>query len=266
METESIGHVFLIGINRPEKHNCVNQATAQQLWDAAKHFETDEELRVAVLYGKGGNFCAGYDLNELAEFDSTNALPNEEQLKAGRGPMGPSRMMFNKPVIAAVAGYAVGGGLELACTCDLRIVDETAVFGVFSRKFGVPLLDGGTVRLPQLIGLSRALDLILTGRSVNASEALNIGLANRVVQTGAAVGEATKIAQTLCSFPQECLQRDRLSAYNSCFNASSLADALRFEWNNAVHVVSKESVQGAGEFVKGVKHKDISDSDSKSKL
>jgi len=248
VETETIGRVLLVGINRPEKRNCVNQATAKELIKAFDTFEATDDLYTAVLYGKGGNFCAGLDLSEVASvpnmLDTTNSL--------GAGPMGPSRRMFSKPVIAAVSGYAVAGGMELACMCDLRVMDETAIMGVFCRRFGVPLVDGGTVRLPQLIGLSRALDLILTGRPVTAKEAFDMGLANRVVPTGTALGEATKLAQSLCNFPQQCMRRDRESAFNSCFNAPTLKEAFSFEWNNAKHVVDKESKPGAQRFVQGV--------------
>jgi enoyl-CoA hydratase/carnithine racemase len=266
VETETIGQVFLVGINRPEKRNCVNVATAQQLSDAFQRFEADDGLSVAVLYGKGGNFCAGYDLGELAGVDSVETIVNKMPIDVGGGGMGPTRRMIRKPVIAAISGYAVAGGLELACMCDLRVAEESAIFGVFCRRFGVPLLDGGAVRLPKLIGLSRALDLILTGRPVNANEALMMGLANRVVPTGSAVGEATKLAQTLCSFPQECMRRDRESAYNSVFNATSMADAFTFEFNNGKQVLSSESVQGANRFVQGVGRKGNFDINSKSKL
>ncbi|KAH3859815.1 hypothetical protein DPMN_102637 [Dreissena polymorpha] len=182
---ETVEGITTIGINRPEKRNAVNQETAVELVDAFKHFENDHESKVAVLHGKGGNFCAGFDLSALA---SSN---EEDLLKFGaseNAPMGPSRMCFSKPVIAAVDGYAVAGGLELALLCDLRVMEETAVMGVFCRRFGVPLIDGGTVRLPKLIGLSRAMDLILTGRSVSGKEAFEMGLANRLCTTGAVDG------------------------------------------------------------------------------
>lgn len=247
--------MFLIGINRPDKRNAVNQETAAELYEAIETFEKTEDLYAAVLYGKGGNFCAGYDLSEVAAAASAGSLPDADTLPKGRGPMGPSRMMFSKPIIAAVSGYAVAGGLELACMCDLRIVEQSAIMGVFCRRFGVPLIDGGTVRLPQLIGLSRALDMILTGRPVTANEALQMGLANRVVPVGAALGEATKIAQTLSNFPQECMRRDRESAFYSCFNATSLDDAFKFEYDNAKAVIKSESVKGAQRFVSGEGHK-----------
>ncbi|KAG0410668.1 hypothetical protein HPB47_012208, partial [Ixodes persulcatus] len=176
--TEKQGRVLLVGINRPEKRNCVDSETACQLVQAFRDFDADDSVNVAVLHGKGGTFCAGYDLSELSEAADDSPLDEDSW------PMGPSAMLTRKPTVAAVNGYAVAGGLELALWCDLRVVDETAVMGVFCRRFGVPLLDGGTVRLPALIGLSRALDLILTGRPVSAKEALDIGLANRVVSCG----------------------------------------------------------------------------------
>ncbi|CAH1773247.1 unnamed protein product, partial [Owenia fusiformis] len=247
--TDKVGKIFLIGINRPEKRNCVNSQTAAQLVQAFRTFENDDSLRVAVLHGKGGNFCAGFDLSQLSEGGvSPENFPDPND---GLGPMGPSKMVFNKPVIAAVSGYAVAGGLELSLMCDMRIVEETAIMGVFCRRFGVPLIDGGTVRLPALIGLSRAMDMILTGRGVSANEALQMGLANRVVPIGTAVGEAVKIAQTISNFPQECMLRDRKSAYHATYDAPSHTDAMCYELDNAKHVINLESVQGAGRFVTG---------------
>ena len=251
VETESIGNVFLIGINRPEKRNCVNTPTANQLYESFQQFEKNEDLWVAVLYGKGGNFCAGFDLSQLASSPENIDLPGAEDM-GGRGPMGPSRMMFSKPVIAAVSGYAVAGGLELSLMCDMRVAEESAIFGVFCRRFGVPLIDGGTVRLPHLIGMSRAMDMILTGRGVPAKEAYEMGLANRVVPNGTAVGEAVKLAQSLCKFPQKCMRADRISAYNSIYNAISKDEAFKFEYENGIGVIQKESVQGAKKFVSGV--------------
>lgn len=238
--------IALIGINRPEKRNCVNTPTAEALLKAFQEFDADESAKVAVLYGVGGNFCAGYDLKEVAE-DTPAALG-----PYARGPMGPSRYETRKPVIAAVEGYAVAGGLEMALWCDLRVVEETAVMGVYCRRFGVPLIDGGTVRLPAIVGLGRALDLILTGRSIKAKEALEWGLANRVVACGTAIGQAVKLAQELIKFPQECMLADRASAYNAVYNAKSLQEALQYEHENGVSVIFKESVPGAKKFVGGV--------------
>jgi len=168
-----------VGINRPNKRNCVNFETAEKLIDAFQEFEGDDKVSAIVLHGFGGNFCAGYDLQELSQASECQKL-----LPCKRGPMGPSWMPTTKPLIAAVSGFAVAGGLELALLCDMRVVEDTAVMGVFCRRFGVPLIDGGTVRLPALVGLSRALDLILTGRPIKAKEAYDWGLANRVVSTG----------------------------------------------------------------------------------
>ncbi|KAL8182504.1 UNVERIFIED_CONTAM: hypothetical protein K2H54_057341 [Gekko kuhli] len=181
-----------IGINRPEARNAVNQEVAQLLCRAFQSFEEDSSLTVAVLHGLGGNFCAGYDLKELAR--NPTSIKLEQDVRKGPGPMGPSRMRFSKPVIAAVSGYAVAGGLELSLLADLRVVEESAVFGVFCRRFGVPLIDGGTVRLPKLIGLSRALDLILTGRPVSAQEAYHFGLANRIVPSSQGAQLFTSLA------------------------------------------------------------------------
>ncbi|XP_023828092.1 enoyl-CoA hydratase EchA19 isoform X2 [Salvelinus sp. IW2-2015] len=179
---ERRGSVITVAINRPEVRNAVNQETAGRLLDELTAFDSDPALTVAVLHGNGGNFCAGYDLKELAHH--TASLKLEQDVTKGPAPMGPSRLVLSKPLIAAVSGYAVAGGLELALLADLRVVEESAVMGVFCRRFGVPLIDGGTVRLPRLIGLSRALDLILTGRPIGAQEALAFGLANRVVPDG----------------------------------------------------------------------------------
>ncbi|XP_067424489.1 enoyl-CoA hydratase EchA19-like isoform X3 [Emydura macquarii macquarii] len=182
---ERHGTIMTIGINRPEARNAVNQETAAMLLQAFNSFEVDNSLTVAVLHGIGGNFCAGYDLKELAH--NPTSIELEQDVTKGPGPMGPSRIKFSKPVIAAVSGYAVAGGLELSLLADLRVVEQCAIFGVFCRRFGVPLIDGGTVRLPRLIGLSRALDLILTGRPVGAQEAYELGLANRIVPNGQAM-------------------------------------------------------------------------------
>src|SRR3989454_7985358 len=192
---ERDGAIATIVNDRPEARNAVDGLAARALADAFREVERDDDLRVAVLWGAGGTFCAGADLKARAAGRGLRLAPD------GDGPMGPSRMAFTKPVIAAVEGYAVAGGLELALMCDLRVADETAIFGVFCRRWGVPLLDGGTVRLPHLIGLSRALDMILTGRPVAAREALAFGLANRVVPAGRAREEAEAPAPTIAAFP-----------------------------------------------------------------
>jgi enoyl-CoA hydratase len=205
---ERSGPVWTVVLDRPEARNAVDRAHADALAEAFREFEAGD-ADVAVLWGAGGTFCAGADLKAF----SNRVAPD------GDGPMGPTRMRLSKPVIAAVAGHAVAGGLELALWCDLRVVEEDAVFGVFCRRFGVPLIDGGTVRLPRLIGLSRALDLILTGRPVGADEALQLGLANRVVPRGAARAAAEELAREIASFPQRTMRADRLSAYEGSMEA-----------------------------------------------
>ncbi|KAK2859324.1 hypothetical protein Q5P01_003944 [Channa striata] len=247
--SERRGSVVTVAINRPEVRNAVNQETARRLLEELKAFDSDPDLNVAVLHGKGGNFCAGYDLKELA--NHTTSLKLEQDVTKGPGPMGPSRLQLSKPLIAAVSGFAVAGGLELALLADLRVVEESAVMGVFCRRFGVPLIDGGTVRLPQLIGLSRALDLILTGRPVGAQEALAYGLANRVVPDGQALQTALELAQQISSFPQQCLRADRSSAFYSCYGAPSFTQAMQYEWDHGVPVIQSEAVSGATKFTTG---------------
>ncbi len=205
VRVERDGPVYTVLLSRPERRNAVDGATAAALADAFRAFDEDDTAAVAVLHGEGGVFCAGADL-QAAGTEAGNRVATD-----GDGPMGPSRMRLAKPVIAAVAGHAVAGGLELALWCDLRVVEEGAVFGVFCRRWGVPLIDGGTVRLPRLIGVSRAMDLVLTGRPVDAAEALSIGLANRVVPDGESRAAAEALAHELARFPQTCLREDRLS-------------------------------------------------------
>jgi enoyl-CoA hydratase len=199
-------NLAIVTINRPEVRNCVDHPTAQELASAFRRFDADESLSVAILTGANGFFCAGADLKAVATGRGNRVTAD------GDGPLGCTRMLLSKPVIAAVEGYAVAGGLELALWCDMRVAARDAVFGVFCRRFGVPLIDGGTVRLPRLIGLSRALDLILTGRAVGAREALAMGLANRVVPDGAARTEAEELARQIAAFPQACMGSDRASA------------------------------------------------------
>jgi len=218
VRVERSGPVTTVILDRPEARNAVDGATAQALADAFRAFDVDEDAAVAVLWGAGGSFCSGADLKAM----SNRVEPD------GDGPMGPSRMVLSKPVIAAVAGYAVAGGLELACWCDLRVVEESATFGVFCRRFGVPLIDGGTFRLPRLVGLGRALDLILTGRAVDAEEALRIGLADRVVPHGAARAAAEELARELAALPQPTLRSDRLSVYEALGSPVDEAIALEF--------------------------------------
>ncbi|XP_029979771.1 uncharacterized protein LOC115411696 [Sphaeramia orbicularis] len=247
--SERRGTVVTVAINRPEARNAVNQETAGRLVEELEAFDRDPDLNVAVLYGKGGNFCAGYDLKELA--NQTASLKLEQDVTKGPGPLGPSRMQLSKPLIAAVDGFAVAGGLELALLADLRVVEESAVMGVFCRRFGVPLIDGGTVRLPRLIGLSRALDLILTGRPIGAQEALAYGLANRVVPNGQALQAALQLAEQISSFPQQCLRADRSSAMYSCYDAPSFIQAMQYEIDNGIPVIQSESVAGATRFSSG---------------
>src|SRR5579875_622677 len=209
VQIERNGPVTTVIINRPEVRNAVDRQTAEELADAFRVFERDPDARVGVLAGAGGHFCAGADLKAFATSEGNRVEPD------GDGPMGPTRMLLGKPVIASIAGYAVAGGLELALWCDLRVMEEDAVVGVFCRRWGVPLIDGGTVRLPRLIGLSRALDLILTGRPVDANEALAMGLANRVVPKGQARAAAEALAEQIAAFPPTTMRNDRKSAHES---------------------------------------------------
>ncbi len=220
----------------------MDRATADALADAFEAFEADDEAYAAVLYGDGGTFCAGADLKAFADGRGNRVAPD------GRGPMGPTRLSLSKPTIAAVEGHAVAGGLELACWCDLRVVADDATLGVFCRRFGVPLIDGGTVRLPRLIGESRALDLILTGRPVGAQEALSMGLANRVVPAGTARAAAEALAHDLARFPQACLRADLLSARTQW--ASPEPAAIADELAGAAHVLD-EAQRGAQRFAAG---------------
>ena len=236
--------VATIVMDRPEARNAVDGPAARALADAFREFERDDDLRVAVLWGAGGVFCAGADLKARASGRGLRLAPD------GDGPMGPSRLAFAKPTIAAVEGYAVAGGLELALMCDQRVASESAVFGVFCRRWGVPLLDGGTVRLPRLIGLSRALDMILTGRPVDAREALGMGLANRVVPAGQARAEAETLAQTIAAFPPRCVRSDRRSAWEGAGLSLPAALANEFALGIATHD-SGESQAGAQRFAAG---------------
>jgi enoyl-CoA hydratase len=205
VRSERRGPVTTVVLHRPERRNAVDRPTAVALADAFRAFEADQEAAVAVLYGDGGTFCAGADLHALGTEQQNRVEPD------GDGPMGPTRMRLTKPVIAAVEGFAVAGGLELALWCDLRIVAQDAVFGVFCRRWGVPLIDGGTVRLPRIVGHGVAMDLVLTGRPMGAEEALRVGLASRVVPTGTAREAAEALALELSGLPQVCLREDRMS-------------------------------------------------------
>ena len=242
------GPVITVIIDRPQARNAVNGPTAIALFEAFEEFDRDDSASVAVLWGDHGTFCAGADLKAIGTPDSNPTLPIDVAGPAAPAPMGPSRMVLSKPVIAAVSGYAVAGGLELALWCDLRVVEEDAVFGVFCRRWGVPLIDGGTVRLPRLIGHSRAMDMILTGRAVGADEALAIGLANRVVPRGQARQAAEELAVELARAPQGCMRADRLSALYQW--GHSEADAMEFEFGSLSQVAA-ESIAGAQRFADG---------------
>jgi len=240
--------VMTISLNRASKRNCVNKETAEKLYEAFEDFESDKDLNVAILHGIGGNFCAGYDLDELAKIDRENIANEIASMMIDRGPMGPTRMELTKPVIASITGYCVAGGLELALMCDLRVMEENAKMGVLNRRFGVPLIDGGSVRLPELIGLSRALDLIITGRLVESKEALQMGLVSRLAKVGAGYGLSMQLAAEIAKVPQECMRVDRASAYHATFASKSLEESLQYESENAVHIISTESIEGAQKF------------------
>jgi enoyl-CoA hydratase len=231
VQVQRDGPVYTVLLSRPERRNAVDGPTAAALADAFREFDADADACVAVLHGEGGVFCAGADLQEAGGPSGNRVAPD------GDGPMGPTRMRLSKPVIAAVEGHAVAGGLELALWCDLRVVSETAVFGVFCRRWGVPLIDGGTVRLPRLIGVSRAMDLVLSGRPVDAAEALSIGLANRVVPAGQARAQAEALAHQLAAFPQTCMREDRLSLLES-FGMSE-EDAIANELRHGVRSLTE---------------------------
>ncbi|WXG47319.1 MAG: crotonase/enoyl-CoA hydratase family protein [Candidatus Atabeyarchaeum deiterrae] len=236
--------VTTVIIDIPEAKNAIDGPTALALAGAFRQFEDDKEARVAVLWGANGTFCAGANLKAIASGYSNRVA------KTGGGPMGPSRMQLSKPVIAAVAGHAVAGGLELALWCDLRIVERSAIFGVFCRRWGVPLIDGGTIRLPRLIGLSRALDMILTGRPVTGEEALQIGLANRLVDDGRSRSEAEQLAREIAAFPQTCMREDRLSTYEQF--GLHMKEALENELEHGLKTLaSGEIFEGAKRFAKG---------------
>ncbi|WP_312305896.1 crotonase/enoyl-CoA hydratase family protein [Pulveribacter sp.] len=243
---EADGPVCQITLNRPAKRNAVHGPMAAALRDAFQRFEADASLRVAVLHGAGGHFCAGADLAAVSDPALRNELDPEG---GGTGPMGPTRMALSKPLIAAISGYAVAGGLELALLADLRVADEDATLGVFCRRWGVPLIDGGTVRLPRIVGMGRALDLILTGRPVAAPEALAMGLVNRVTPAGGALAAALALARQIAAFPQQCMLADRASAYAQW--DLPLAQALRQEGRLGTPLVAAEGADGAARFAAG---------------
>ncbi|HEX2911667.1 MAG TPA: crotonase/enoyl-CoA hydratase family protein [Chloroflexia bacterium] len=243
--TQRQGAIFVVTINRPEVRNALDGPTAAALAQAFREFDSDDTLRVAVLTGSEGSFCSGFDLKSVAE--ETRTVQVNEQ---GDGPLGVTRMQLSKPVIAAIEGFAVAGGLEVALWCDLRVAADNAVFGVFNRRWGVPLVDGGTIRLPRMIGQSHALDLILTGRSVSGQEALTMGLANRLTPPGEALATALALAEELARFPQNGMRSDRLSVYEQW--ALSWEEALSNEARRGIEVLrSGESTEGARRFAAG---------------
>ncbi|ATB31181.1 crotonase/enoyl-CoA hydratase family protein [Melittangium boletus] len=243
VRVEKNGPVTTVVLHRPQVRNAVDGPTAQALVAAFRDFDADAEAKVGVLFGDGGTFCAGADLKAVAEGRLPHLSPE------GDGPMGPSRMMLSKPVIAALSGHAVAGGLELALWCDLRVAEEDSVLGVFCRRWGVPLIDGGTVRLPRLIGLSRAMDLILTGRPVSAREALDMGLVNRVVPRGSAREAAEQLAREIAAFPQACMNADRRSAHAQV--GLPLEEALLQEFQGGAGILEAEGLAGAKRFSGG---------------
>ena len=252
-----MGAVTVITLNRPAVRNAVDAETAKRLHDAFLVFDSDADARVAVFYGAHGHFCAGWDLQAGAKLADTAPqggadpfadLDFEPEDVNPPGPMGPSRLLLSKPVVAAVSGAAVAGGMELALWCDMRVMEEDAYFGVYCRRFGVPLIDGGTVRLPRMIGMGHAMDLILTGRKVDAVEALQMGLCNRVVPTGQALPAALELAEQLCRFPQKTMLADRMSAYIQ--SSMDLPRALHQEWERGKACLA-QGIEGAGRFAAG---------------
>jgi enoyl-CoA hydratase len=239
IQVEQDGPVTTVCLNRPERRNAIDPSTATALADAVRAFDDDEDASVAVLTGTGDHFCAGADLKAIAEGNVPTVNPDV----SADGPLGPTRLSLSKPIIAAVEGYALAGGLELACWCDLRIVADDAVFGVFNRRYGIPLVDGGTQRLPQIVGLGRALDLILTGRPIDAAEAKDIGLATRVVEPGSARAEAEALAHELASMPQAGLRGDRAAVYRGL--DASLGDGLAQEAEIGRAVIEQEDLSAA---------------------
>ena len=243
VNVEMIGTTLVVAINRPEVRNAVNGAVATALADVFRQFEDNDDAKVAVLAGEGGTFCAGADLRAIGTPESNRVTSD------GDGPMGPTRMTLSKPVIAAIDGYAVAGGLELALWCDLRVMEEDATLGVFCRRWGVPLIDGGTVRLPRIIGVGRALDLILTGRAVGSTEALAMGLVTRVVERGHARAAALDLAEEIAAFPEVCMREDRLSMYEGI--GLPEADAIAIELTHGMTSLRADMREHVGRFMSG---------------
>ena len=261
VNVEKDGPITTIIIDRPEARNAVNPETAEALVAAFKDFDSDPAASVSVFYGEHGYFCAGWDLKHASsgegnlEFNEL-AMPLDNT-EPPRGPLGPSRLELSKPVIAAVAGPALAGGMELALWCDIRVMEEDAYFGVYCRRWGIPLMDGGTVRLPRIVGQGRALEIIMTGRKVPAAECFQIGLCERIAPRGKAREEAEKLAHEIARFPQECVRADRLSVYLQ--RGLPVRDALRKEWYNATEALKNEGIAGATRFVSGLgRHGDFS--------
>ena len=255
VRSEKLGDITVVTLERPQVRNAVDAETARLLHRAFVDFEADAQARVAVFHGAHGHFCAGWDLQygtRMAQGPGVAELSRQLDFAADGGrspaPMGPTRLVFQKPVIAAISGAAVAGGMELALWCDLRVMEEDAYFGVYCRRFGVPLIDGGTVRLPRLVGMGHAMDLILTGRKVEAEEALRIGLANRVVPRGEARDAAIALARQLAKFPQATMLADRMNAYEQW--GKSLPEALHGEWERSKQRIA-DGLEGAGRFAGG---------------
>ena len=247
---EKEGRVWTVIHSRPEAKNAMDPASAVALEEAFIAFNADKDAAVAVLWGEGGAFCAGYDLKHAAQGSAiARPYPADDQAPLPRGPMGPTRLELDKPVIAAVAGPAVAGGFEIALWCDLRVMEESAYFGVYCRRWGVPLIDGGTVQLPRIVGRGRALDLILTGRKVDAQEALRINLCEQVVPDGQSRLRAEALAAEIARFPQGCMRADRRSVYLQ--EGLPLREAMRSEWHNSLPALKAEGVAGAARFASG---------------
>ena len=251
---EKDGAITTVIHSRPEAKNAMDPASAEALFEAFKEFDADDNASVAVFFGEGGAFCAGWDLKYASELEGEHPLealnfPEQSGTDLPRGPMGPSRLDLRKPVIAAIAGPAVAGGMELALWCDLRVMEESAYLGVYCRRWGVPLVDGGTVRLPRLVGQGRALEIIMTGRKVPADEAFRIGACERIVPNGQAREGAEELAKEIARFPQRCMNADRRSVYLQ--HGLSVEQAMRREWTNSVGVISEEGISGAERFKSG---------------